>query len=701
MTAMRLLGLLAALLTAAPAAAEPLSREALARMVLPPFELGEPVGGEGVFEIRNSGGAHAGYVFETEPMAPLPGFSGGPINALVTLDLEGRFVDVRLLSHNEPIFVSGLGDAPFHAFFEQYRGHSIADPLVVGSPRGAAPEGGALIYLDGVSKATASVRIAHESVLAATLRVAREKMKGTAPAPGARPDPGHDEALGWADLVEQGIVTRHSWTNADVQALFEGTIWQHDDPEAVAAPDDVYLDLWVADLGPPAVARAALSEEGLAELDRFRELSPHDEPVLVIGRGRHGLVSEDFVRNTAPGWISAEQGGLPVALRDADLTGELSADVPAALHDAPRLILRADRRLGFDPASPWTLKVSAVRQRGMFRPEIGQVELSAEHVSPERFFVRPGPVVAAPPWLDALRARQADLAVLAVFVLGLGAILLLRQSALAGMRHFTAFRLAALGFVAGFVGWWGQGQLSIVTALGVLRAGLERESLAFLVYDPFSLAVWVAALAGLVLWGRGFFCGWLCPFGALQEFAHHLGRRLRLPEIEPGRLWDARLRKARHVALAGLLATAVVAPAHVGTAAEIEPFKTAITVLFVRDWYYVLYAVFWLGLGLVLFKGFCRYLCPLGALLALGGALRLRDWIPRRPECGSPCQLCRARCRYRAIDRRGRIDYAECFHCLDCVALHDDSARCVPLVLGARGDRRAAPAPARREVSAG
>ena len=29
------------------------------------------------------------------------------------LDLDGRFVDVRLLNHNEPIFVSGLGQAPF------------------------------------------------------------------------------------------------------------------------------------------------------------------------------------------------------------------------------------------------------------------------------------------------------------------------------------------------------------------------------------------------------------------------------------------------------------------------------------------------------------------------------------------------------------------------------------------------------------
>jgi polyferredoxin len=32
--------------------------------------------------------------------------------------------------------------------------------------------------------------------------------------------------------------------------------------------------------------------------------------------------------------------------------------------------------------------------------------------------------------------------------------------------------------------------------------------------------------------GRGVYCGWLCPFGALQEPVLIASRRLRLPEIE-------------------------------------------------------------------------------------------------------------------------------------------------------------------------
>ena len=76
--------------------------------------------------------------------------------------------------------------------------------------------------------------------------------------------------------------------------------------------------------------------------------------------------------------------------------------------------------------------------------------------------------------------------------------------------------------------------------------------------------------------------------------------------------------------------------------------------------------------------------------MRIGGVLRLRRWIPRRAACGSPCQLCRVRCKYDAIAPKGEIRYSECFQCLDCVKIHDDPGQCVPLILKARGRRMAA-----------
>ncbi len=632
-----------------------------------------------------------GYAFETEPMAPLPGFSGAPINLLVQVDLEGRFLDVRLLSHNEPIFVSGLGQAPFHEFVAQYKGHSIADSLVVGTPYGAGADGSGLVYLDGVTKATASVRIAHETILAATLQVAREKMAGVAAGPPAYPDPDQDEVLAWDDLVRQGITQNRVWTNADVDAAFAGTLWAHDDLEAKADPEAPYLDLWVIDLGPKSGARAVLAPESFDELQAFLEISDNDEPLLVIDTARHGLVSEDFVRNTSPDWISAEQNGLPVALRDADLFFDLHPDLPEALHDAvdngQALILRTDRRLGFDPTAPWTLTVRAVREHGVFQPEIGSVDLTLEATGAERFFIRQTAVAPPSPLQEALRGRAEDLIVLAALLIALIALLARRLEALSVHPAFQPLRLAFLGIVVAFIGWWGQGQLSIVTPLAAIQTTLAGGSFAFLLYDPFSLVIWGVAILGLVLWGRGLFCGWLCPFGALQEFAAKLGSALGIKPIDVPRAWDTPLRGLKYVVLAALIGVAIFAPTHIDKAAEVEPFKTAITTIFLREWYYVAYAVFWLLLSMVLFKGFCRYVCPLGALLAIGGALRQKDWIARRPECGSPCQLCRVKCAYGAIEPTGEVNYAECFQCLDCVTIHESPSLCVPQILAEKRGR--------------
>lgn len=81
-----------------------------------------------------------------------------------------------------------------------------------------------------------------------------------------------------------------------------------------------------------------------------------------------------------------------------------------------------------------------------------------------------------PPWVDALLNRQTDLITIAVFLVGLVAVLGLRLNKMAGHRYFTPIRLGILAFVLGFIGWWGQGLLSIATPLAVARAAFEGGS---------------------------------------------------------------------------------------------------------------------------------------------------------------------------------------------------------------------------------
>ena len=223
--------------------AQMLDEAELATYVEPPFELGERIDGTAVYSIRDRSGLDAGWIFETEPIAPLPGFSGAPINILVTIDREGRFYNAELLQQNEPVFVSGLGEAPFHAFMRQYRGLSIFDTITVGVPYGAGDrESSALHYLDGVTKATASVRIAHESILAAALQVAREKLTGAGGGSPVFPKHEYQENLDWQQLIEEGIATRRILTNREVEEAFSASLWEDDDP---AAKEQLTRRFWI------------------------------------------------------------------------------------------------------------------------------------------------------------------------------------------------------------------------------------------------------------------------------------------------------------------------------------------------------------------------------------------------------------------------------------------------------------------------
>ena len=196
-------------------------------------------------------------------------------------------------------------------------------------------------------------------------------------------------------------------------------------------------------------------------------------------------------------------------------------------------------------------------------------------------------------------------------------------------------------------------------------------------------------MAALFIWGRGTFCGWLCPFGALQEFAGELARVLRLRQIGLPQRYERLSRVPKFLVLSAILVTAVFFTSQAEKVAEVEPFKTSITLVFMRSAPFVLYAVALLILGMFHYKFFCRYLCPLGAAFSALSFVRRWKWIPRRSECGTPCQMCRVKCRYGAIEKSGAIVYSECFQCMDCLVIHDDPAKCVPLVLEAKRARRA------------
>ena len=283
-------------------------------------------------------------------------------------------------------------------------------------------------------------------------------------------------------------------------------------------------------------------------------------------------------------------------------------------------------------------------------------------------------------WITSWQSRRWHIAILlsGLVILSVALITQLRFSA----NHVRMRRLRTLYliFTVGFIGWIAQGQLTIVNITAATEALSSHGDLSFMMNDPMTVILWLFVGLSLLIWGRGTFCGWLCPFGALQELISLVANALGHKQRRLRSALDAKLKWIKYIILTALMISLYVAPPLAELLVEIEPFKTAISLYFMRDWPYVLWAMFCLLLSVFVYRGYCRYICPLGAALAAMGFLRFWSWIPRRDECGTPCQSCRHRCEYQAISPAGKIDYQECFQCLDCVSIYQDKERCYPLI---------------------
>jgi transcriptional regulator of nitric oxide reductase len=624
-----------------------------------------------------------GYVYESADLAPIPGFSGTPPNLLVALDAKGAFMDVQVLSQHEPVFVDGLGPAPLDRFVEQYRGLSLRQNIKIGSNGNRSEQrGSANAYIDGVAKATASVRIVNQSLLAASLRVARARLGfagGRDPELIARVRQDTFRPLAWDALARAGLVAHVRVTRAQAARAFAGT-----GVEPVDAPggaDDTFTELWVAVLSAPAVGRNLLGDAGWAHLQG--RLDDGDHALLAISRGAWSFVGDDFVRGAVPDRITLHQGDLPLEMRDLDLDDPLA--LPPDLRRADAKVFRVIGPAGLDPAQPLEFALHVVRSKGLIYPE----RIARDFPLPYRL---PAGEVLQPhadnkSWVGIWRSRAWELGVLALGLALLAAVLARPRRLVADARRLARFRTGYLVFTLVFVGWIAQGQLSIVNVTALVQAIVGGRGLGFFLYDPMTVVLWAFVAVTLVAWGRGTFCGWLCPFGALQELVGQATRALGLRPVRIRAELDAKLKRVKYAVLAaivGLAAFGAAASSWTDRAVEVEPFKTAITLVFVRSWPFLAWAVALVLLSTVVFKGFCRYLCPLGAGLAVLGRLRRFDWIARRAECGTPCQTCRHRCDYEAIEPDGRIVYEDCFQCLECVAIHDSDERCAPLIQGRR-----------------
>jgi polyferredoxin len=188
----------------------------------------------------------------------------------------------------------------------------------------------------------------------------------------------------------------------------------------------------------------------------------------------------------------------------------------------------------------------------------------------------------------------------------------------------------------------------------------------------------LVSLVVLTLATKKSFCSWICPLGTVQEWAGRGGRKtfgryLHLPPVA-----DKSLMPLRYVVLGGVLVLTYTVWGNVwgeGPLGYDLGFRA-------YDPFYILFT--WGGHGVAAFSAFivvgvlvaaffvpfawCRYLCPLGAVmdpLSRAGGLRIRRNRATCTDCGRCDDVCPHAIPVSSVEE---VTARNCTNCLDCVA---------------------------------
>jgi transcriptional regulator of nitric oxide reductase len=613
-----------------------------------------------------------GYVFHTRDVVASVGFSGKPLDVAVGLDLDARITGAKIVEHHEPILIIGVPEERLLAFVAQYRGRDVREPVPVLRRHGAATGG-----IDAVSGATISSLVLNDGILRAARAVGRSR--GLLGGAASLVLDAYQEA-DWPALIADGSLTALRLGVGEVErALADQGARLYPATAGVRDPDTTFIDLYLRLATPARIGRNLVGDRLYNRA--LGELSHGDHLVFVAAQGLYSFKGTGYVRSGTFDRVQLVQGERAFRFRRDDhrrVDRLRIANAPEP-REAALFVLRAAD--GFDAAKPWRLELLVGGERDDGTQAF--VAFTRPYELP-RLYIRAPPAAAEeeiePLWLQIWRGRVVDVVILCFALVVLTGILF-AQDALAGRRRLHRWvRYGFLGFTLVWLGWWVGAQLSVLNVLTFAEALRTQFRWDFFLLEPLMFVLWSYVAMTLLFWGRGVFCGWLCPFGALQELLNQIGRLLRVPQLAVPFAVHERLWPIKYILFLGLFALSLHGMELAQVATEVEPFKTAIVFKFGRELGFVVYPVALLALGLVNERFFCRYLCPLGGALAIPARLRMFEWLKRRWQCGTQCQTCAVRCPVQAIHPNGRINPNECIHCLNCQVNYYDDLTCPPLV---------------------
>lgn len=618
-------------------------------------------------------GKLAGYTFHTAEIYPVRGYGGKPIDIMIGITPEGLYTGFVVIDHYEPIFIKGDGPQQLETYMAQLIDVAASNNIYISSSnKKTSQDSSANTYIDGITSASVTTNAINKTITQSARAVARAKqLAGYTSLTRYIPKKVEFEELTIQQLTEDGLIKHWPIYKQQVDtAIMDKKLGYPSQPVSVNNAEAL-AEIYLAYLSHPLVAKNILSENAYQEW--IKQYKKDEQYLLILGKGK-------WKKNLPSSMLSIKQRNTEVIRKPFGLnTSDEIIDEKHGEWDEVSL-LRIPTVANFNPLDRIKLTFSATKKVKLFN----YYRLPANYFTVDKSNLSND----IPLWKKIWQQRQDEIALLILGLVVLLIIFINQHYLVLNSDIFHKIRLSYLLFTILFIGYYAQGQLSIVNILSLQHLLMEGASFSPFLLDPMTSILWCFVLVSLILFGRGLFCGWLCPFGALQEVASILAKKLNIKKLKVSVKRHKRLQKIKYLILIMIVSGSFFSLPLGATLAELEPFKTSITLYFIRDWQYVIYAIILLFAAMKIHKFYCRYLCPLGACLALFGAFPIFNWLTRRAECGTPCQKCRVNCEIDAISKQGKIDMKECVQCLECIVINSSPALCATEVVATKKRKR-------------
>lgn len=179
-----------------------------------------------------------------------------------------------------------------------------------------------------------------------------------------------------------------------------------------------------------------------------------------------------------------------------------------------------------------------------------------------------------------------------------------------------------------------------------------------------SFTIMLALMATALLVGA-FFCGWLCPFGFVQEILGKAGRALKLPLLRIPAKVEKWLRFCRYI-LFGLTFTGLGLILFITSPYGTFMGSMMLNVSRITVGAWILFGAVLLS-SLVIDRPFCRYGCTEGARYGILSLGRVFSIVRDSDKCIS-CGACDRKCPMQIkISDKKHVRNFQCINCFECI----------------------------------